>query len=104
MNKEPAKIAAFMDVSLQISTTSRYTRTVAKYVKNDRKRRNEVARALKLFIKNPTHPGLNTELLKNSEFWTMRVNKSDRIFFLWIENKKHALLWDIGVHDKYKRY
>ncbi len=93
-----------MRATLQISTTPKYTRAVTKYFKNDKKRKVEIARALKLFISNPAHPGLNTELLKNSEFWTMRVNKSDRIFFLWIEKNKHALLWDIGAHDKYRRY
>lgn len=93
-----------MNTTIQLTALPRYVRALAKYAKNNEKRREEAKRSLKLLRENPSHPGLNTELLKNTDMWSIRVNKSDRIFFRWIEKNKHALLWDIGAHDKYRRY
>lgn len=93
-----------MEPSIKITTVPRFDRALEKYTKNNQLRKYQVKKTLKLFIQNPAHPSLNTELLKNSDLWTLRINKSDRIFFLWIENNIHALLWDIGSHDKYKKY
>lgn len=93
-----------MNKTIQLTALPRYVRALAKYIKNSEKRKEEARRALKLFRESPSHPGLNTESLKNTDMWSIRVNKSDRIFFRWIEKNTHILLWDIGAHDKYKKY
>lgn len=55
-------------------------------------------------MSNPAYPSLNIEKLKNAQdIYTIRLNKGDRIFFLWKEENT-ALFIDIGKHDKYRKY
>lgn len=54
-------------------------------------------------MNNPNHPSLNLEKLKGSDYWTIRIDKGNRIFFKWID-KTEALFIDIGKHDKYRKY
>lgn len=93
-----------MESPVKITTVPRFKRFLDKYTKNNSDRKEAVKKSLLLFMSNPLHPGLNVEAIKNSEFWSMRISKSDRIFFRWIEKNKHALLFDVGPHDKYRRY
>lgn len=75
-----------------------------KYVKNNRKRFEDYKKAVTLFLSNPTHPGLNMEKLQNARgIYTIRLNKSDRIFFVWKE-EDIAFFIDIGKHDRYRKY
>ena len=75
-----------------------------KYIKNNPDRFENYKKAITLFLANPLHPGLNNEKLKNAKgMYTFRLNKSDRIFFLWKEENT-ALFVDIGKHDKYRKY
>lgn len=75
-----------------------------KYVKNNRQRFKDYKKAVSLFTSNSSHPSLNLEKLQNSKHvYTIRLNKGDRIFFVWKE-ENIALFIDIGKHDKYRRY
>ncbi|GEM_PF-909287 len=75
-----------------------------KYLKNNSKRFAEYKKATALFLSNPEHPGLNIEKLKNAKgIYTIRLNKSDRVFFIW-KKENAALFIDIGKHDKYRKY
>lgn len=75
-----------------------------KYVKNNQQRFEDYKKAVSLLVLNPTHPSLNLEKLKNSKgVYTIRLNKSDRIFLVWKEENT-ALFLDIGKHDKYRKY
>lgn len=75
-----------------------------KYLKNNRQRFEDYKKAVTVFVSTPTHPGLNIEKLRNAKgIYTIRLNKSDRIFFIWKEEGA-AILIDIGKHDKYRRY
>lgn len=75
-----------------------------KYIKNNPERFEHYKKAIALFLSNPEHPGLNIERLKNAKgVYTIRLNKSDRIFFFWKEENT-AILIDIGKHDKYRKY
>lgn len=65
--------------------------------------RNKTIKAISLFVLNPKHTSLNFEKLKGSEVWTIRIDKSNRIFFYWIDDFT-ALFIDIGKHDKYRKY
>lgn len=86
-----------------ILKTSRYERERNKFVKKNAKRANALIKTLHYFAYNPTHPSLNLEKLGGSEIWTIRIDKSNRIFLSWID-KKTAILIDIGKHDKYRKY
>lgn len=75
-----------------------------KYIKNNQQRFDDYKKAVTLFVSNPVHPGLNIEKLRNTKgVYTIRLNKADRIFFIWKE-KSAALFIDIGKHDKYRKY
>ncbi len=75
-----------------------------KYLKHDKKRFDNFKKSVMLFVSNPIHPSLNTEKLHNTKsVYTIRLNKSDRIFFTWKE-KNTAIFIDVGKHDKYKKY
>lgn len=88
---------------IEIKTTTRFEQSHKKFIKNNQLSEKAVSSALKKFIYNPDRPSLNLEKLKNSKFWTIRIDRSSRIFFIWIDVKT-ALLIDIGPHDKYRRY
>lgn len=75
-----------------------------KYLKNNPRRLSEYKKTIALFLSNPAHPSLNLERLINTKgVYTIRLNRSDRIFFIW-KDANVALLIDIGKHDKYRKY
>ena len=75
-----------------------------KFVRNNLRRFNDYDRIANLFILNPVHPSLNLEKLQNAKgIWTIRLNKSDRIFFVW-KDKSTVIFIAIGKHDTYRRY
>lgn len=86
-----------------ILKTSRYVRERDKFIKNNTKRANSLIKTLNKFSHNPIHPSLNLEKLGGTKLWTIRIDKGNRIFFSWIDEKT-ALFIDIGKHDKYRRY
>ncbi|OGH37405.1 MAG: hypothetical protein A3B44_02035 [Candidatus Levybacteria bacterium RIFCSPLOWO2_01_FULL_38_21] len=88
---------------IALQKTSRYQRERNKFVKNSSSKTNALIKTLKIFVYNPNHPSLHLEKLGGSRLWTVRVDKSNRIFFFWVDSKT-ALLIDIGQHDKYRRY
>lgn len=75
-----------------------------KYIKNSPERFEDFKKAVAKFLSNPIHPGLNIEKLRNAKgVYTIRLNKGDRIFFIW-KAENTVLFIDIGKHDKYRRY
>ena len=54
----------------------------------------------KIFRSSPFHPSLHTEKLepKNKELWSIRVDKSYRIIFRFV-NGNTVLFLTIGPHD-----
>ena len=88
---------------ITLQKTSKYQRERNKFVKNSSSITNGLIKTLKIFVYNPNHPSLHLEKLGGSKLWTVRIDKSNRIFFFWVDVKT-ALLIDIGQHDKYRRY
>lgn len=54
----------------------------------------------KIFCSNPFHPSLHTEKLepKNKQLWSIRVDKSYRIIFRFVDGNT-ALFLTVGPHD-----
>jgi len=91
-------------LKIKLEYSSHFVSERKKYVKNNRQRFEDYKRAVNLFASTPTHPGLNIEKLRNAKgVYTIRLNRSDRIFFVWKEESIVVFL-DIGKHDKYRRY
>ena len=88
---------------MQAKYSPKYLSERKKFLKNNPILLKKTKKAVRIFIQNPNHPGLNLEKLKGSEFWTIRIDKGNRIFFVWID-KEAALFIDIGEHDKYRKY
>lgn len=86
---------------MEVRSTSKFEKRLKKYIKKDLSKLDKVEAAIDRFREDPTHPSLNTEKLVNTDIWSLRVNKGDRIFFIWEE--KVVLLIDIGKHDRYRR-
>ena len=84
---------------IRILYSSRYLSSRKKFLKNNPGLLNKTTKAISLFVKNSKHPSLNTEKLKGTPIWTMRIDRGDRIFFSWIDSNT-ALFIDIGEHDK----
>jgi mRNA-degrading endonuclease RelE of RelBE toxin-antitoxin system len=88
---------------IKVEVTKKFRRELQKFIANNQIRVQLVSSTLKTYLNNPKHPALYTEKLKGSKMWTMRISKSSRIFFTWIDQST-ALLIDIGPHDKYRQY
>lgn len=88
---------------VQLQYSSRYLSSRAKFLKNNPNLFNKTIKAISLFVDNPKHPSLNLEKLKGSEYWTIRIDKGNRVFFRWIDESE-VLFIDVGKHDKYRRY
>ncbi|MDO8498090.1 MAG: hypothetical protein Q7S61_06130 [bacterium] len=88
---------------IKIEYSSTFNRTLKKFVKNNISRYEDYSKVVRLFAKDPQHPSLNLEKLKHSPFWTIRLNRNDRIFFIW-KSKTSTIFLDVGKHDKYRTY
>lgn len=86
-----------------ILKTSRYQRERNKFIKNNIRRADALIKTLNKFAHNPIHPSLHLEKLGGTKLWTIRIDRGNRIFFTWI-NEKKTLLIDVGKHDKYRKY
>lgn len=89
---------------IKLEYFQRFLSNRKKYLKNNPQRLAEYKKAIARFLSNPAHPSLNLEKLINAKgVYTIRLNRSDRIFFFW-KKENTAIFIDIGKHDKYRKY
>ncbi len=88
---------------VEIIYSPKYLSARKKFLKNNLKLLSKTIKAIRNFASNPNHPGLNLEKLQGSAVWTIRIDKGNRIFFIWID-RATVLFIDIGEHDKYRKY
>ena len=88
---------------ITIVRSKRFEEEYKKFVRRNISRAESIIKTLTLFVKNSRHPSLNIEKLHGSAIWSMRLSKSNRLFFLWIDESP-IMLVDVGAHDKYKKY
>ena len=79
-----------------------FTKSVRKFTKNNQSRSQAVKKALHLFQANPKHPSLNTEKLSGADIWSIRVDRGNRLFFVWSETNDLVIFFLAGKHDAYK--
>lgn len=93
-----------MPPKIEIEYSSHFLKERKKYVKKNLSRFKDYDKVINLFSSNPKHPSLNIEKLKSDKsIYTIRLNKGDRIFFIW-KKERRVLFIDIGKHDKYRKY
>ena len=91
-------------LKIKLEYTRHFIRERKKYIKNYPKRFVDFNKAVILFVSNPSHTSLHVEKIRNAKgVYTIRLNRSDRIFFIWKEENT-AIFIDIGKHDTYRRY
>ena len=88
---------------ITLEYSSHFLNSRKKYLKNNSVKVEKAIKSLTFFVKNPNHPSLKMEKLVNSSVWTIRIDKGDRMFFVW-KDKNTALFLDIGKHDKYRNF
>ncbi|MBI4036691.1 hypothetical protein HY386_02335 [Candidatus Daviesbacteria bacterium] len=88
---------------MHIKLSASYLHALKGFVKGNQRNAESTKKAIRLFKQNPRHPSLNLEKLQGLKVWTIRINKGNRIFFIWLDEST-ALFIDIGKHDKYKKY
>lgn len=84
------------------SFTSQYERSFRKLVKQNNQLRQEVKETLKRFAENPNHPSLHLEKLSGNDIWTIRIDRGNRLFFVWSETGDTAIFFLAGPHNLYR--
>lgn len=69
-----------------------------KFLKHNSHLFQKTVKALSLLSLNPRHPSLHLEKLSGSEIWTVRIDRGNRLFFSFLDDKT-ILLLDIVKHD-----
>lgn len=88
---------------IAILKSSRYQKERNKFIKGNSKVGKALIKTLIKFTADPNHPSLNLEKLGGTKVWSIRIDRSNRIFLYWVDTKT-ALFIDIGKHDKYRKY
>lgn len=88
---------------IKLIQSKNFIKAYKKFVKKNPKRAEALIKTLSYFRHNPNYPSLHTEKIKNTQVWTIRIDLSNRIFFIWL-SKNSVLLIDVGPLDKYKKY
>jgi plasmid maintenance system killer protein len=84
----------------EIHFDPRFDVAYRKFTKHDLKRVQAVDRVLKIFVDNPTHPSLHLEKLSGSDIRSIRVDRGNRLFFVWEDGV--AIFFFVGPHDSYR--
>jgi len=93
-----------LPLRLKLEYSTHFLSERKKYIKNSLQRFTSYKKTVTIFVSNPSHPSLNVEKLQNAKgVYTIRLSRSDRIFFIWKEENT-VLFIDIGKHDKYRRF
>lgn len=79
-----------------------FNKAYAKFTKHDQKRIQTIDKTLLLFEKNPKHQSLHIEKLSGSNIWTIRIDRGNRLFFVWSSQGDIAVFFFVGPHDSYR--
>lgn len=88
---------------IELTQAKSFIRAYKKFVKKNPQRAKDLLEALQRFRTDIHHPSLNTEKLRHSDIWSIRIDIKNRIYFMWVDHET-TLLIDIGPHDKNRKY
>lgn len=86
----------------KINLTDDFLKARKKWVRGNSKREAQLKKVFLYFTQNPKHPSLNLEKLSGTEIWTIRIDRGDRLFFVWSTEGDAAIFFLIGHHDTYR--
>lgn len=73
-----------------------------KFTRRNKEKLRTVHDTLGRFQIDPHHPSLHLEKLSGSDTWTIRIDKGNRLFFVWSEEGDTAIIFYVGSHDAYR--
>ena len=79
-----------------------FTRQLRKFTKKNIDKKEAVKEALRRFSLDPDYPSLHLEKLSGQKMWTMRIDSSNRLFFVWSDEGDAAIFFYVGPHDAYR--
>ncbi|OGG29537.1 hypothetical protein A3A63_03815 [Candidatus Gottesmanbacteria bacterium RIFCSPLOWO2_01_FULL_46_9] len=79
-----------------------FTRQLRKFTKKNIDKKEAVKEALRRFSLDPDYPSLHLEKLSGQKMWTMRIDSSNRLFFVWSDEGDAAIFFYVGSHDAYR--
>jgi len=88
---------------IELTQAKSFIKAYRKFVKKNPQLAKDLLAVLQRFRVDIHHPSLNTEKLKHSNIWSIRIDLKNRIFFVWVDDYA-VLLIDVGPHDKYRQY
>ena len=74
-----------------------------KFVKRNALLHTKIKHTLERFAADAVHPSLHLEKLSGSDIWTIRVDRGNRLFFVWSEAGDTAIFFLVGPHDAYRK-
>lgn len=83
--------------------TKRFHRSFKKLAKGNPTLKEKTNGILVRFAQNPNHPSLHLEKLSGTDTWTIRIDRGNRLFFVWSDTGDTAIFFFIGAHDAYRR-
>jgi mRNA-degrading endonuclease RelE of RelBE toxin-antitoxin system len=79
-----------------------FSKSAHKFTRNNLQKAKAVKKALRLFRENTKYPSLHVEKLSGSNIWTIRVDRGNRLFFMWADEEDTAIFFFVGYHDAYR--
>ncbi|MBU4099736.1 hypothetical protein KJ980_08915 [Patescibacteria group bacterium] len=86
----------------RVSLTSKFQKARKKWTRGNNRREKQLKQAFLLFTQNSKHPSLNLEKLSGSDIWTIRIDRGNRLFFVWADEEYTAIFFFVGHHDAYR--
>lgn len=80
-----------------------YIVAYTKFTRRSQSRTIAIDESLRKFAKTPTHPSLHLEKLSGTDIWTIRIDKGNRMFFIWSSSGDTAIFFYVGPHDSYRK-
>jgi len=80
----------------------RFLSSFKRFARRNTQLQKQVNEKLLFFEKYPTHPSFHLEKLIKTKIWSIRLNKGNRLFFVWNKTKDTAIFFFIGPHDAYR--
>ena len=91
---------------INLSWSSAFKRAYKRYAKSRPDLKENITKALKLLHENPSHPSLNTHMLRGKQngIWSCSAGYDCRIIFVYQKNREtkgnEILLLNLGTHDE----
>jgi len=86
----------------KVSLTKQFYAARRKFTKRSKEKEIILRQTFAYFAENPNHPSLRLEKLSGQDTWTIRIDKGNRLFFVWSDEGDAAIFFYVGPHDSYR--